>query len=79
MNSLEAFRQAAEKLKNEWPKAREEILEIFGGPELKYYTNPQKHLEPWMDMWRMGPAFPFSKSLKNLPRISLQRVRRKIA
>ena len=64
LNSLEAFRRASEKVKSEWPKAKEEVLEIFSGPALKYYTNPQKHIEAMDGYMANGAGFPLFKEFE---------------
>jgi len=64
LNSLEAFRQAAEGLKDEWPKARDEILRIFSGPALKYYTNPQKHMDAMNGYVANGAGLPLFKEFE---------------
>ena len=64
LSSLEDFRQASEKLKKEWPKAKEEVLEIFSGPALKYYTNPQKHIEAMDGYVANGAGLPLFKEFE---------------
>jgi exodeoxyribonuclease V beta subunit len=64
LTSLEAFRRVAENLKGEWPKAREEILRIFSGPALKYYTNPQKHIEAMDGYVANGAGLPLFKEFE---------------
>ena len=64
LSSLEDFRKASEKLKKEWPKAKEEVLEIFSGPALKYYTNPQKHIEAMDGYVANGAGIPLFKEFE---------------
>ena len=64
LNSQEAFRRASEKVKSEWPKAKEEVLEIFSGPALKYYTNPQKYIEAMDGYMANGAGFPLFKDFE---------------
>ncbi len=64
LNSLEAFRRAVEKLKEEWPRAKEEVLEIFSGPALKYYTNPQQYREAMDGYVANGAGLPLIKELE---------------
>ncbi len=61
LNSLEAFRQDVQRLKKEWQKAREEVLEKISDPALKYYTNPQKHIEAMDDYVGHGAGLPLFK------------------
>ena len=64
LSSLEEFRKASEKLKNEWPKAKEEVLEIFSDPALKYYTNPQKPIEAMDGYVANGAGLPLFKEFE---------------
>ena len=64
LGNLEDFRQASGKLKKEWPKAKEEVLEIFSGPTLKYYTNSQKHIEAMDGYVANGAGLPLFKEFE---------------
>ena len=64
LTSLEDFRRSSERLKEEWPKAREEILKIFGSPALKYYTNPQKHIDAMDGCIANGIGLPLFKEFE---------------